>query len=161
MTHRKVAERCRVWYNKVVRIYLYAHNWTDKSADSEKAFLKLIRSAMGAFWNSLCGRMNIPFQSVYFGVAHVFGLSHKKATNHKGETGMAVIRWRIGCPIQGQTRSKGCFLSRWKGEIFGMIGANGAGKTTIIECIEGLRTKYKGSISVLGVDPKTQQNGAV
>ena len=41
-----------------------------------------------------------------------------------------------------------------KGEIFGMIGANGAGKTTIIECIEGLRKKYKGSISVLGVNPK-------
>lgn len=41
-----------------------------------------------------------------------------------------------------------------KGEIFGMIGANGAGKTTIIECIEGLRTKYKGSIDVLGINPK-------
>lgn len=41
-----------------------------------------------------------------------------------------------------------------KGEIFGMIGANGAGKTTIIECIEGLRTKYKGTIDVLGINPK-------
>lgn len=40
------------------------------------------------------------------------------------------------------------------GEIFGMIGANGAGKTTIIECIEGLRTKYKGTIDVLGINPK-------
>lgn len=41
-----------------------------------------------------------------------------------------------------------------KGEIFGMIGANGAGKTTIIECIEGLRTKYKGTIDVLGINPR-------
>lgn len=41
-----------------------------------------------------------------------------------------------------------------KGEIFGMIGANGAGKTTIIECIEGLRTKYKGTIDVFGINPK-------
>lgn len=41
-----------------------------------------------------------------------------------------------------------------KGEIFGMIGANGAGKTTIIECIEGLRSKYKGAIDVLGINPK-------
>ncbi len=41
-----------------------------------------------------------------------------------------------------------------KGEIFGMIGANGAGKTTIIECIEGLRTKYIGTIDVLGINPK-------
>ena len=41
-----------------------------------------------------------------------------------------------------------------RGEIFGMIGSNGAGKTTIIECIEGLRTKYKGAIDVLGINPK-------
>jgi ABC-2 type transport system ATP-binding protein len=49
---------------------------------------------------------------------------------------------------------KGVSFHVEKGEIFGMIGANGAGKTTIIECIEGLRTKYKGAISVLGIDPK-------
>lgn len=49
---------------------------------------------------------------------------------------------------------KGVSFHVEKGEIFGMIGANGAGKTTIIECIEGLRNKYKGTISVLGVDPK-------
>lgn len=41
-----------------------------------------------------------------------------------------------------------------EGEIFGMIGANGAGKTTIIECIEGLRNRYSGSIDVLGINPK-------
>lgn len=43
------------------------------------------------------------------------------------------------------------------GEIFGMIGSNGAGKTTIIESIEGLRKKYDGSISVMGVDPKHER----
>lgn len=49
---------------------------------------------------------------------------------------------------------KGVSFDVRKGEVFGMIGANGAGKTTIIECIEGLRTKYKGSIDVLGINPK-------
>ena len=39
------------------------------------------------------------------------------------------------------------------GEIFGLIGPNGAGKTTTMECIEGVRTPDKGSISVLGLDP--------
>jgi ABC-2 type transport system ATP-binding protein len=39
------------------------------------------------------------------------------------------------------------------GEIFGLIGPNGAGKTTTMECIEGLRTLDRGSISVLGLDP--------
>jgi ABC-2 type transport system ATP-binding protein len=40
-----------------------------------------------------------------------------------------------------------------EGEIFGLIGPNGAGKTTTLECIEGLRTPDRGSISVLGLDP--------
>src|ERR1700688_717873 len=39
------------------------------------------------------------------------------------------------------------------GEIFGLIGPNGAGKTTTMECIEGLRTRDRGTISVLGLDP--------
>ncbi|HEY6384433.1 MAG TPA: ATP-binding cassette domain-containing protein [Candidatus Acidoferrum sp.] len=38
------------------------------------------------------------------------------------------------------------------GEIFGLIGPNGAGKTTTMECIKGLRTPDRGTISVLGLD---------
>jgi ABC-2 type transport system ATP-binding protein len=39
------------------------------------------------------------------------------------------------------------------GEIFGLIGPNGAGKTTTMECVEGLRTPDRGTISVLGMNP--------
>jgi ABC-2 type transport system ATP-binding protein len=39
------------------------------------------------------------------------------------------------------------------GEIFGMVGPNGSGKTTTIECIEGLRQPDEGQVSVLGLDP--------
>jgi ABC-2 type transport system ATP-binding protein len=39
------------------------------------------------------------------------------------------------------------------GEIFGLIGPNGAGKTTTMECVQGLRTPDRGTISVLGLDP--------
>ena len=39
------------------------------------------------------------------------------------------------------------------GEIFGMVGPNGSGKTTTIECIEGLRRPDEGTVSVLGLDP--------
>jgi len=42
------------------------------------------------------------------------------------------------------------------GEIFGLIGPNGAGKTTTMECIEGLRTPDRGTVSVLGLDPFRQ-----
>ncbi len=41
-----------------------------------------------------------------------------------------------------------------EGEIFGLIGPNGAGKTTTMECVEGLRKADRGTISVLGFDPR-------
>jgi ABC-2 type transport system ATP-binding protein len=40
------------------------------------------------------------------------------------------------------------------GEIFGILGPNGAGKTTTVESIVGLRTPDRGSIKVLGLDPR-------
>jgi ABC-2 type transport system ATP-binding protein len=42
------------------------------------------------------------------------------------------------------------------GEIFGLIGPNGAGKTTTMECVEGLRSPDRGSITVLDLDPTRQ-----
>ncbi|WP_066367091.1 ABC transporter ATP-binding protein [Herbidospora mongoliensis] len=44
-----------------------------------------------------------------------------------------------------------------QGEIFGILGRNGAGKTTTVECVEGLRTPDRGTISVLGLDPLTDR----
>jgi ABC-2 type transport system ATP-binding protein len=41
-----------------------------------------------------------------------------------------------------------------EGEIFGILGPNGAGKTTTVECVEGLRVPDRGTISVLGLDPR-------
>src|SRR5215831_3773294 len=40
-----------------------------------------------------------------------------------------------------------------EGEIFGILGPNGAGKTTTVECVEGMRERDGGEISVLGLDP--------
>ena len=40
------------------------------------------------------------------------------------------------------------------GEIFGLIGPNGAGKTTTMECVQGLRKADRGTIRVLGLDPR-------
>jgi ABC-2 type transport system ATP-binding protein len=42
-----------------------------------------------------------------------------------------------------------------RGEIFGILGPNGAGKTTTVEIIEGLRVPDSGTVSVLGLDPRT------
>ncbi len=41
-----------------------------------------------------------------------------------------------------------------EGEIFGLIGPNGAGKTTTMECVQGLRRPDRGTIAVLGLDPR-------
>jgi ABC-2 type transport system ATP-binding protein len=43
-----------------------------------------------------------------------------------------------------------------RGEIFGIIGPNGSGKTTTVECLQGLRIADSGDVSVLGLDPRTQ-----
>lgn len=42
-----------------------------------------------------------------------------------------------------------------EGEILGVLGPNGSGKTTAVECIGGLRDRDGGSVSVAGMDPAT------
>ncbi|MDP9204579.1 MAG: ABC transporter ATP-binding protein [Gemmatimonadota bacterium] len=49
-------------------------------------------------------------------------------------------------------------LGVFEGEIFGLIGPNGAGKTTTMECVQGSRVADKGTISVLGLDPRRDAN---
>lgn len=45
---------------------------------------------------------------------------------------------------------KGISFTVYKGEIFALLGANGAGKTTSLECIEGIRKYDSGEIEVNG-----------
>jgi len=40
-----------------------------------------------------------------------------------------------------------------RGEVYALLGENGAGKSTTIEILEGYRTPTSGSVSVLGVEP--------
>jgi len=40
-----------------------------------------------------------------------------------------------------------------RGEVFGLLGANGAGKSTTIECILGTKKADGGQVSVLGMSP--------
>jgi len=48
-------------------------------------------------------------------------------------------------------------ISVKSGEVFGLLGANGAGKSTTIECILGTKKFDSGSISILGMNPQTQR----
>ncbi|GAA2498749.1 ABC transporter ATP-binding protein [Nocardia seriolae] len=42
-----------------------------------------------------------------------------------------------------------------EGEIFGLLGPNGSGKTTTVECAYGLRAADSGRVRVLGHDPRS------
>ena len=41
-----------------------------------------------------------------------------------------------------------------EGEIFGLLGRNGAGKSTTVDCLAGLRAPDRGRIRVAGLDPR-------
>jgi ABC-2 type transport system ATP-binding protein len=51
----------------------------------------------------------------------------------------------------------GVDLTIHRGEVFGILGANGAGKTTAVECAQGLRRPDGGTVRVLGLDPVRQR----
>lgn len=48
-------------------------------------------------------------------------------------------------------------ISVSRGEVFGLLGANGAGKSTTIECILGTKKADSGTVSILGMSPHTER----
>lgn len=63
--------------------------------------------------------------------------------------------------VENLTKKYGAFtavdnlsFSVRRGEVFGLLGANGAGKSTTIECILGTKTADSGKAAIFGDDPK-------
>ena len=52
---------------------------------------------------------------------------------------------------------QGLDLSVTQGSVFGLLGANGAGKSTTIECMLGTRKPDAGTVSILGMTPLLQR----
>jgi ABC-2 type transport system ATP-binding protein len=44
-----------------------------------------------------------------------------------------------------------------RGEFFGLLGTNGAGKTSLLDMLEGLASPDEGAVTVLGLDPRRQR----
>jgi ABC-2 type transport system ATP-binding protein len=51
----------------------------------------------------------------------------------------------------------GVDLTIARGEVFGLLGPNGAGKTSIVEILEGQRSRSGGQVEVLGFDPEHRE----
>ncbi|MCI9576799.1 MAG: ABC transporter ATP-binding protein [Clostridiales bacterium] len=63
--------------------------------------------------------------------------------------------------VEGVTKAYGSLLavdhvslSVKRGTAFGLLGANGAGKSTTIECILGTKRADSGTVSILSLDPR-------
>lgn len=54
---------------------------------------------------------------------------------------------------EGQPVLSGVSFEVRVSEIFGIAGRNGAGKTTAVEILQGLRSRDSGRVEVLGLDP--------
>jgi ABC-2 type transport system ATP-binding protein len=48
---------------------------------------------------------------------------------------------------------RGISFEVWPGEVFALLGVNGAGKTSALEVLEGLAPASGGSVRVMGLDP--------
>ena len=57
---------------------------------------------------------------------------------------------------QGTIRAvNGLDLSIAEGEVYALLGENGAGKTSTVEVLEGHRSRVAGQVEILGIDPTT------
>ena len=71
---------------------------------------------------------------------------------------METIRIDALCKSYGNTQAvNNLSISVERGEVFGLLGANGAGKSTTIECVLGTKKFSNGSISILGMNPQTER----
>lgn len=71
---------------------------------------------------------------------------------------MEVIKISDLCKAYGNTKAvNNISISVNHGEVFGLLGANGAGKSTTIECVLGTKKYDSGGVSILGMNPQTER----
>lgn len=71
---------------------------------------------------------------------------------------MEAVKIHALCKTYGNIQAvNNISISVKNGEVFGLLGANGAGKSTTIECVLGTKEFDSGSISILGMHPQKQR----
>ncbi|UQN28420.1 ABC transporter ATP-binding protein [Brachybacterium kimchii] len=71
-------------------------------------------------------------------------------------TARGLVR-RYGSGRQAFVAVDGIDLEIRRGELFGLLGTNGAGKTSTLEVLEGLARPDEGTVRVLGHDPRRER----
>src|SRR3954463_7257512 len=78
----------------------------------------------------------------------------------------AAIREEAAVQVRGLRKSygelealRGVDLTVRRGEVLALLGPRGAGKTTLVEILEGHRMADAGGVSVLGHDPARRERG--
>src|SRR5260370_41467002 len=81
------------------------------------------------------------------------GRQEATALYRAGTTEFPAIELRALCKAFGMLQAVDHLtLSVEQGEIFGLLGPNGSGKTTTINLISGLSTPTSGDVQVMGYD---------
>ena len=80
----------------------------------------------------------------------------RREAGPRGQRHVAVVAEGLRKQYGATVAVDGVSLAVKRGEIFGIIGPNGSGKTTTVECLQGLRRSDEGVLRVLGLDPQTQ-----
>lgn len=70
------------------------------------------------------------------------------------------LNWLTGGRIPTETFEavRGVDLRVGRGELFALLGTNGAGKTSTVELVEGLAAPSSGEVRVFGRDPVAQRH---
>lgn len=88
------------------------------------------------------------------GEGEAFPNRESPITNHNGADAPPVIRVRgLRTQFGAQVVHDGLDLDVRRGEILGVVGGSGSGKSVLMRAIIGLRRPDAGSVEVLGVDP--------
>ncbi|PYF96317.1 ABC-2 type transport system ATP-binding protein [Georgenia satyanarayanai] len=68
------------------------------------------------------------------------------------------VQRRYGSGKSAFTAVRGVDLTVRRGELFALLGTNGAGKTSLLEVVEGIAPASAGSVRVLGRDPYRERH---
>ncbi|XP_046645726.1 ABC transporter G family member 20-like [Daphnia pulicaria] len=107
-------------------------------------------------------KKSVELSSEVFLTSHRLDHSDETNNNNGGVADGVVVRNAIKSYGVGSNRYvilNGLNMTVKKGTIYGLLGASGCGKTTLLSCLVGRRTLNNGEVLVLGHEPGSPNSG--